>query len=423
MYRLILWSVGVMMAATLRPAFLSAEEKTRQAVEEWEIKGILAALKDEYPGVRERAARKLVELLGPGTLEADLKGKWKRYTRELADRAVPELLNLLSHEGPSQPVVEALVQLKARDKALEALRKLVSGSTNADIRFRTAKAWGWLGDNKKAETELRQFLKEPNYRLQAAKALGQLGAQDTLAELRPLILKDPDPSAFMRAAQLLGVKGSYTEATVRELRSLPNFRVLVARILGRLGDKKEALAEVRQLLDNKNIRTDLIGVLIELGTPEAVEDLRKLIDDSQLDVRRAAVAALGVLRAKEAADDLLKLLDDPLADASVRRAAVAALGQMEATQAVAKLRALLRDKYVRAAAAEALGRLRAKEVVDDLRDLLKNKAPADLDIILPAIQALTRLKADEAVPDLCKLLTELQNWMGLSSTVSVMTAG
>src|SRR5579871_5067045 len=77
---------------------LLAEETP--SVEEWQIKGILAALKDEYPEVRRNARWKLSEFF-----RAPEKA-WNGKSRDLAREAVPELLLTLEdrrreRQGPN----------------------------------------------------------------------------------------------------------------------------------------------------------------------------------------------------------------------------------------------------------------------------------------------------------------------------------
>src|SRR5262245_52556828 len=79
-----LWSTLLVAVVLVRPAPLSAVEPG--PVEEWQVKGILAALEDGYPEVRRSARRKLAELLRPPHKA------WNGKSHELTRKAVPELL-------------------------------------------------------------------------------------------------------------------------------------------------------------------------------------------------------------------------------------------------------------------------------------------------------------------------------------------
>jgi len=60
------WSLVLTGLALELSTSLGAAQGTLPAVEEWQIKGINAALKDGYPEVRERAARQLANLVVGG---------------------------------------------------------------------------------------------------------------------------------------------------------------------------------------------------------------------------------------------------------------------------------------------------------------------------------------------------------------------
>ena len=150
MGRIALGSLAVITAVSLLPVPLAARENAPLPGEEWQIKGILAALQDGYPQVRERAAKKLAELLQQ---DASSSGHyWGDNARKLITQATPVLFGL------------------TQDRAQAPI-----------IRLAIAEALGWLGEKKATQT-LIDFLKNNNRLIccESAQALGRLGAKEAI---------------------------------------------------------------------------------------------------------------------------------------------------------------------------------------------------------------------------------------------------
>src|SRR5262249_51548345 len=150
-------------------------------VEEWQIRGILAALKDGHEGVRARAARKLAELLGYGAGDRETIREWKSNARTLANGAVDDLRKLLRDKCDDKdvfvPAIAAAALGRSGDtRAVPELFALLEGRDTGP-RVVAAEALALLGDQRGVPA-LVNALKGANYdHLDAAEALGRLGAK------------------------------------------------------------------------------------------------------------------------------------------------------------------------------------------------------------------------------------------------------
>jgi len=152
-----------------------------------------------------------------------------------------------------------------------------------------------------------------------------------------------------------------------------NLRAEVAQLLGKLRSL-EALAGLSKALSSKSelVRWSAAEALLNIGTKEAVENLKKAIDDPAWGVRRAVALALGkgFIPRDEALPLLAELAKDP--HPAVRSAAAKAMGKLRTPEAEPLLLPLLNDPHpqVRAEAALALGWVGKENAIAHLRSLL-----------------------------------------------------
>jgi HEAT repeat protein len=356
----------------------SAAEQGPPAVEEWQVRGIVAALKDGYPEVRALAAKKLAELFQFDRPEGNLR-EWRERIRDAAKQAVPALRELLNDEDSY-----------AHRKAAEAL--------------------GGLGD-KQAVPALRELLKEEDSyaRLRAAEALGRMGDKQDVPALRKL-LKDKDAGARSNAAEALArlYEGAKDVPALRELLKEEDAgaRSNAAEALARLYEGAKDVPALRELLKGEDVyaRLRAAEVLGRMGDKQDVPALRKLLKDETLFIRRVGAEALA--RLYEGTKDVPALRELLKDDVVARSNAAEALARLyEGTKDMPALRELLKgeDRYARQVAAEALGRLGDKQAVPALRELLKDKVAARRQ----SAEALARLyEGTKDVPALRELLKE-----------------
>jgi len=155
---------------------------------------------------------------------------------------------------------------------------------------------------------------------------------------------------------------------------LENVKVIILTTQSNLIDKIGSLntSNIFDTISKRAELNELRNSLVEcersilLGITQTVEPLLVALNDADVEVRRAAIEALGQLGDVRAVEPLLVALND--ADVEVRRAAIEALGQLGDVRAVEPLLVTLQDvnPVVRQASVLNLGRLVLQREVDDL---------------------------------------------------------
>jgi len=210
-------------------------------------------------------------------------------------------------------------------------------------------------------------------------------------------------------------------------------RAALVELLRRRGIVDRARERTRSLLARRRLRA--VEQLGALGVAEAVPELVARLEDSDAEVRRAAVRALGRTTSPAAVPALLALLDAPRRTESAhyitlallrigpgaaekliraldthgprgRAAAAKVLGWLGETSAVVALTRALDDDEddVRAAAVDALGRIGLPTAAPRMRELLAPGGSAS--VRLAATVALGRLGDPASTEVLSALLDE-----------------
>jgi HEAT repeat protein len=339
-----------------------------EPVEEWQVRGTLAALKDGYPQVRLLALSELADLLRPESPH-----EW---------------------QGRSMPLL---------DEARGDLRGMLSDS-DAEVRAAAGRALALLDEHRKDAAALRELLHDPNAHagIHAAQSLARLyETAGDVAGLRDL-LRDPEPNAPWAAAQALARlhQKANDAAALRALLddSDRNVRWYAGQALARVYERSKDAASLRALLKdgNPDVRREAAVALARLGEKDAESVLRDVLHDKDAspDVRREAAEALTRLRNREGIAALREYLKDPRNNVR-EQSAEALVAPHERGKDTPGLRDLLRDPSpeVREKAAQALAHL--AETARDrtaLRDLLQSSDP---DAAREAAWALVRLAQTE----------------------------
>jgi HEAT repeat protein len=191
----------------------------------------------------------------------------------------------------------------------------------------------------------------PDVRIDAAKALGQIGAPSVPVLVSAL--KARDAEVRTRAAQTLGQAGPDAKEAVPALIAAlqdkqSNVRVAAVDALGEMGvEGKEAAPQLARLFHDRSLRVreHVRKALAEIG-PAAVESLCDALAEDQIEVRLDAIKTIALFgpTAKKAVLALRHAMKDR--DHRIRAAAAEALGAMEleAADAVPELLEGLRDK-------------------------------------------------------------------------------
>jgi HEAT repeat protein len=178
--------------------------------------------------------------------------------------------------------------------------------------------------------------------------------------------------------------------------------------LGRIGDTK-ATAAVIDKLDDESLTIDAANALARIGDPAAVDGLLNLVGDSDASIRQAAVSALNSVIPPSMGERIIPLLNDP--DPNVRESAVKIAGYFGYPGATTHLLKLSSDdsvEQVRCAAIEHLPFLDDERIFDVLARSLKDETPK---VRAAAARALGNIDSPEVVKELIAGLSDKDVWV------------
>jgi len=184
-------------------------------------------------------------------------------------------------------------------------------STKTDIRIATgptSKEQGEFFVNAADRPDIATLYKSMTHaqKIQVAQNIGNYN-HPKLAKLIGILLADFDQDARKELAKSLAkVAQKQPEAVAQELKNAGSFQNLgVTEALKSIGDK--AIPYVVKQLSNGDCRPQAIAFLIE--NPASIQPLIACLDDKNADVVKAAVEALGKLRAVQATTKLMAMYD------------------------------------------------------------------------------------------------------------------
>mmetsp|Transcript_115097 Transcript_115097/g.358435 ORF Transcript_115097/g.358435 Transcript_115097/m.358435 type:complete len:498 (+) Transcript_115097:91-1584(+) len=299
------------------------------------------SLMDDDKTVRAEVARAIAQLGKDGATVADrlekILGKEKDDEPAMAAieclSAIGEVTRLSAFIGHSSPNVVrvALVEAgrspeAARAKFAPLIRDRL-GHQDTSVRLAAAQASGELGsvcndDHLQALADLAAD-RQVKVRRAAVQALGKVGVRGVPHLVR--FFGDADEGVRHFAAETLsGVGGEEAAAASAELAEHPNAPVRRAALsaLGRMkadGRGHSGLIAKHLNDDDFEARLASIQALNELGACEEAASVGALRNDDNKGIRQAAVAALAKF-GKDGGDEALAFLDDP--EQAVRQAAV-----------------------------------------------------------------------------------------------------
>ena len=216
----------------------------------------------------------------------------------------------------------------------------------------------------------------PEVRREAAAVLASWEADDVVESLCAALLDDNDAVRAQAAQSLSELKQPSSGHVLRRWAMHPEPFVRRAALRGlrelRFADAFDPAMEALAA-PQADVRVEAVAVLGWLKDPRALASLASLAArDSQAEVRRAAVGALGFAAPAEPA--IANALIAALADDAwqVREQAATTLGKLHVTSAREPLIAALDDSYwqVRLRAARALGQLRDAQAAPAVAMLL-----------------------------------------------------
>jgi HEAT repeat protein len=402
---------------------------------------VIAALSDPDGGVRRRALEALCNLKSPLARPTAIK---LMNDSEAANRyaAVSALSQVTP--PPEADVLVMFLETPADDDSYTRapVAKLLAGvdpSRARDVLVRMIET-----DRESGEwmAHVMACLKDPvpllikslsgPWRLQksASQDLLAMGPSETSEPLMRLLEDAPDPSSKSEAARLLGafrIEGARARLTT--LLADPNAEIREAAVaaLSDLGGADVDALRARTKDESSDVRTQAARALGRLRAKQAIPDLRRLLEDKDSLVVRAAADSLWNLgddglgpwalrqiqarrsgglgwylpdRASEI-EGLRDLLQDR--DSWVRWTAERLLVRAGKDKVAPDLLPLLRDPFTRGAAASGLAELNARSLLPDLAEMLK-----DVDPIARggALEALGVMGLEEATSKVRPLLAD-----------------
>jgi len=316
-------------------------------------------------------------------------------------------------QGDLQQPTEGLVAI-SRDRAEGILKRWLRDEGVLDA---PTKAKEWLEDllehhllqvaAKPKEIEFHHQLFQEYYAGRALLKLLVERHQDAINDERLQhfylnYFKWTEPLAFM-----LSLLGDEVQA-VRVVRLALEVDVMLgARLAGEV--QREFQKQTVGLVDGSNVPWWLkVGLLAEVRSDEAIPGLLKFVEDSDSDVCRRAVDALGAIGSEAAIHELLKLVE--YSDRKMRWRVADALGKIGSEAAIPALLKLLKDSNtnVRWRAADALRQIGTEAAIPESLKLVED---SNSDVRQSAANALGQIGAEAAIPALLKLAEDSDSYV------------
>jgi len=246
-------------------------------------------------------------------------------------RAVPSLIRAL--EDPDANVRYHAIEALGKLRASEAVDQLVTVARSGDfyLAFPALDALTRIGDSRIAP-ELVPLLEDEMLRVPAADALGHLGDEETVAPLVALLNRPGAPvstiaqslAALYDRHERLYQEGNLVADLARSAVGATAAHNLLAALNETGDDELRALALVMgwvedesleraltRLIGKASARKEVVEALVRYGA-RVVDLLVEQLDSEELDVRQAAVTALGRIGDGRAVPALVRALDsDP----------------------------------------------------------------------------------------------------------------
>lgn len=229
------------------------------------------------------------------------------------------------------------------------------------------------GDIRTSAKVLQRRIKEYGY---AGIEVKVVEPRDFIKDISILMEKDPEPLVRGKAAIALAKLNAtkYTKDIVKLLEDENvDAKRLAIKALGIMGDKDYANEVLKFLKGNDpSLVVSATIAIANMGLTKYAKDLSVLLEHEDNKVKAMACLALGMLRLREFDNDILILLAS--SDKYVKSSAVLACGYLGIEKVKEKLAEMLNNPsaYVRCAAIKSLGRLKAKEFLDSIQKLLND---------------------------------------------------
>jgi HEAT repeat protein len=292
---------------------------------------------------------------------------------------------------------------------LEALRNGFAQSEHDDVKERILLNLGAFKDTKSVPLMIQALDTPGIVRRSAARALAHIGPPGADAAKPKLLEVLPKTDARDRAqvvwalavlkepAAVPDILSEFTMGRLQNLEDLDKKSAFDPKVIVEVvGPQKLASDELLKHKD-KSVRTLVAASLSESATPEAVDPLIKLLNDSDPEVVRAAAAGLGRSGDPRGSGPLFALLQRT---PSMRQSVLDAISKSTSAPGIAKLLDSTDSVDLKRSLVSLLKDTHDPRVIETFAKLLDD---ADVDIKQTAAMAMAELGDARAVPALLEL--------------------
>lgn len=346
----------------------------------------------------EPAASALIEKIETGNTSS---GKIKSYLLlallETEDERAKTVIsgNLGEKEASNMTAVGSAVNGQSQGKVPEDIMQAIEAKDKA-MRESLAKSLNSEYQNETDILEEALNAEEHNSTLYTSFALSKFGSGETGNESEILLKALTSENGNVRVAAAMALGQKKETAAVDPLmgilmRDYPLTKYSAVMALGEIGNERAVDTLMTEMKNNEKdyIRSSAAVALGKIGAEEAVPYLTERLRDTKAAVRSNAALTLGRMGNKSAVVPLINVLesvkeaegrrkDTVNTNADIRKSVVLALGGIGGTEATEALTGVLNDNEetleVRIAAASALGNIGSPEAVNTLRTVFDNQS-------------------------------------------------
>ncbi|MGB3977286.1 MAG: PilT/PilU family type 4a pilus ATPase [bacterium] len=343
------------------------------------------------------------------------------------DAVIPSLVQLLQHSNPHfHKIVRAILEKFNADAVADAIAsELMFGKwTNrqeALIFLNEIAPDKVIGACRQALLIGREADK-----ITSLKLLAQVRTPEAINTLAEHAGDPSDEIRFLIASLLGRIPGIVSVKTLIQLAQDKRVKIVVQALEGlrRLANPSSLSAIVRCANhENSRVRAASLAALKEIGTYEQIDLLVKGIKDADIHIRQSALDAITAICSRSEIDGtemVTELLQDE--DVNVRRAAAQILGSINAPAVLEKISEYLEDTdwWVRESIVQSLSKIKDPRVFPTALDLLQHPEAA---LRRYAIDILINQKNPDAVGPLTQLLKDQDWWVRERAVVALGLLG
>jgi len=374
------------------------------------VGGVIDALSDENKNIRAKAALALGKI-GSNRSIGVLKKALKDSETEVR-RNVASALGRIKPEDALEELTLAATTDEdggVRAMATESLGKILRNEKIFDALVQIALLDERSDESKRAVNALIESLsdEDKNVRIQAAVALGKIKSDTASEALLASASKDEEASVRLKTIEVLSNMGTQSALDT-----------LVTLVSGeqKAREQQQAVNAIIGMLESDDSRTRAQAALKlkDFKSVNAIEALKKSLNDSEWEVRQNATSALGNMESEGVVTTLIPIaLKDE--SAAVRKEATEAISGIQTESAIFALTQIasnkeydsehnlacdaLREmlsstqKYIRALAASALGKIKIGYTVHSLEKVLEDE---EWEVRLNAVSAIGQINPERA---------------------------